>query len=89
MKGDIYLWDAAKPKPSYNKDKALKRAIDGYGDAAKNAPDKDFEAAMYLKMGNAYTDLGNNPDKAKEYYQKALDTAPSSQAAKMASDRMK
>ena len=89
LKGDLYMWDAAKPKPSYNKSKALKRALEGYGDAAKYAPNADFQAEMYLKIGNAYADLGEKADKAKDFWQKTVATAPASQAAKKAKVRLK
>lgn len=89
MKGDIYLWDSLKPRPSYSKSKALKRAIDGYEDAAKYAGDKDIEAEIYLKMGNAYDDLGENSDKARKFWEQAVSTAPTSAAARTASQKLK
>lgn len=89
LRGDIYLWDSLKPRPVYGKSKALKRAIDGYEDAAKYAADKDFEAEIYLKMGNAYDSLGENRDKARKFWERAVSTAPSSPAARTASQKLK
>lgn len=89
LKGDIYMWDSLKADPEYNKKKDLKLAIDGYEDAAKYATDKDFQASIYLKMGNAYADLVDDRKKAKEFWQKAVDAAPSSSAAKTAQDKLR
>ena len=89
LKGDIYMWDALKANPEYNKKKDLKLAIDGYEDAAKYAMDKEFQASIYLKMGNAYADLIDDRKKSKEFWQKAADAAPSSSAAKTANERLR
>jgi TolB-like protein len=88
LKGDMYMWDVLKQKPVYSKSKALKRAIDGYEDAAKYAADKDHEAEIYLKIGNAYADL-ENQKKARDFWQKAATAAPSSAAARTAQQKMK
>jgi TolB-like protein len=89
LKGDIYMWDALKANPEYSKKKDLKLAIDGYEDAAKYAMDKEFQASIYLKMGNAYADLIDDRRKSKEFWQKAADAAPSSSAAKTANERLR
>ncbi len=88
LKGDMYIWDTLKAKPALSRSKALKRAIDGYEDAAKYADDKDFQADMYLKLGNAQADL-DNPKKAREFWQKAVSVAPASQAARSAQEKIK
>jgi TolB-like protein len=88
LKGDIYIWDSLKPKSEYIRKKDLKLAIDGYEDAAKYSMDKEFQASIYLKMGNAYTDLIDDGKKAKEFWQKAADAAPSSSAAKTAREKL-
>jgi TolB-like protein len=89
LKGDMYMWDALKADPVYSKRKDLKLAIDGYEDAAKYAQDKEFQASIYLKMGNAYADLVDDKKRAKEFWQKAVDAAPSSSAARTAQDKMR
>jgi TolB-like protein len=89
LKGDIYMWDSLKADPEYNRKKDLKLAIDGYEDAAKYSMDKEFQASIYLKMGNAYADLVDDRKKAKEFWQKAVDAAPSSSAAKTAQDKLR
>ncbi len=89
LKGDIYIWDSLKEKPEYSKKKDLKLAIDGYEDAAKYSMDKEFQASIYLKMGNAYADLIDDRKKAKEFWQKAVDTAPSSSAARTAKEKLR
>jgi len=89
LKGDIYMWDSLKANPEYSKKKDLKLAIDGYEDAAKYSMDKEFQASIYLKMGNAYADLNDDRKKAKEFWQKAADAAPSSSAAKTAQEKMR
>jgi tetratricopeptide (TPR) repeat protein len=86
LKGDLYVWDTTKPKPVYNRNKALKLALDGYEDAAKYAGDVDFQADIYLKMGNAHAELGNI-DKAKDFWQKTIAAAPSSNAARSAREK--
>jgi hypothetical protein len=40
-------------------------------------------------MGNAYADLVDDRKKAKEFWQKAVDAAPSSSAARTAQDKMR
>jgi len=89
LKGDMYLWDTMKSKPAYNNKKDLKLAVDAYEDAAKSSTDKDFQAMIYLKIGNAYADLDDNKDKSKEFWKKATATSPSSQAARTASDKLR
>ena len=89
LKGDIYMWDSLKANPENSKKKDLKLAIDGYEDAAKYALDKEFQASIYLKMGNAYADLIDDRKKAKEFWQKAADAAPSSNAARTAQEKMR
>ena len=89
LKGDIYIWDSLKADPEYSKKKDLKLAIDGYEDAAKYAQDKEFEASIYLKMGNAYASLVDDRKKAKEFWKKAADAAPSSSAAKTAQEKLR
>jgi TolB-like protein/TolA-binding protein len=88
LKGDMYIWDCLKPKPAYGRSKALKRAIDGYEDAAKYAAENDFQADMYLKIGNAYAEL-QKPKKAQDFWHKAATAAPSSPAAGTAREKMK
>jgi TolB-like protein len=87
LKGDIYVWDTMKPRPVHSKSRALKRALEGYEDAAKYAEDKNFQAGIYLKMGNAYAGLGRD-DKAKDFWQKAVAAAPSSPGARSAREKL-
>jgi len=89
LKGDIYMWDALKADPENSKKKDLNLAIDGYEDAAKYAQDKDFQASIYLKMGNAYADLVDDRKKAATFWKKAVETAPASSAARTAQEKMR
>jgi tetratricopeptide (TPR) repeat protein len=87
LKGDMYMWDLLKPNPVYGRSKALKRAIDGYEDAARYAADRDFQADIYLKIGNAYAEL-SNPKKARDFWQQAVTAAPSSPAGRTAREKI-
>ena len=88
LKGDMYVWDAMKSSPQYNRNKDLKIAVDAYESAIKSSSDKDFQALTYSKMGNALADLGGSQEKAKAYWQKAVDIAPASEGARLSKSRM-
>ena len=87
LRGDMYVWDTMKSNPSFSKKKALKLAVEDYENAAKYAQDKDFQATMYLKIGNAYVEL-EKPEDAAEFWQKAVAAAPASQAARTANEKL-
>lgn len=56
--------------------------------AAQKSQDKDFQAMMYHKIGKVYDELSANQEKAKEYWQKAVSTAPDSEAAQLAGEKL-
>ena len=43
---------------------------------------------MYHKIGKVYDDLSADKEKAKEFWQKAVSTAPDSEAAQLAGDKL-
>lgn len=89
LRGDIYIWDAMKSKPVYSRKKDLKLAINGYESAARHAGDTGFQAEIYLKMGNAWADLGGNLKRAKAFWEKAVAADPSSAAAGSAREKLR
>ncbi len=88
LRGDIYVWDAMKPSPQNSRRKDVNSAVDAYESAIDKSKDKDFQAMMYLKIGNVYAELGENQKKAKESWQKAVDTAPASEGARLSKLKM-
>ena len=42
---------------------------------------------MYLKIGDVHAELMNDREKAKQYWQSAVSTAPYSEAAQLAGER--
>ena len=65
-----------------------KIATGAYEIAAQKSQDKDFQAMMYHKIGKVYDELSANQEKAKEYWQKAVATAPDSEAAQLAGEKL-
>lgn len=66
-----------------------KIAQDAYENAARKSQNKDFQAMMYHKTGTVYDELTKDLAKAKEYWQKAVLTAPHSEAAQLAGEKLK
>ncbi|MFH1992106.1 MAG: FlgO family outer membrane protein [Pseudomonadota bacterium] len=89
MQGDMnYTYGVrigAQRSRDYNLDKI---AQDAYEAAARKSPNKDLQAMMYHKIGNIYDELSEKPEKAKEYWQKAVAIAPGSEAARLAGERL-
>ncbi len=65
-----------------------KIATGAYETAAQKSQDKNFQAMMYHKIGKVYDELSANQEKAKEYWQKAVSTAPDSEAAQLAGEKL-
>jgi len=63
-------------------------ATGAYETAAQKSEDKNFQAMMYHKIGKVYDELSANQKKAKEYWQKAVSTAPDSEAAQLAGEKL-
>jgi TolB-like protein len=88
LKGDIYSRDALKSSPLGSIKRDYKIAIDAYESAIKSSGDKNFQAMMYLKMGNAAADILQNRDKAVDFWQKSIKIAPGSEGARLSRARM-
>ena len=43
---------------------------------------------MYHKIGKVYDELSADKEKAKEYWQKAVSTAPDNEAAQLAGEKL-
>ena len=43
---------------------------------------------MYHKIGKVYDELSADKEKAKEYWQKTVSTAPDSEAARLAGEKL-
>lgn len=82
IKGDLFL-EASARKKGY-----AKEAVKAYERAASTAGDKDFQASLYLKIGDIFIDVLENPDKAREYWKKAADTQPQGEAGRAAAGRL-
>lgn len=65
-----------------------KIALEGYRAAADHAPDDVFKALMYFKMATVYDELTDNSANAAEYWRKARDTAPHSEAGRLAAAKL-
>ncbi len=89
LKGDMNYTYGAKIKGWkrgwYKLDKI---ATGAYETAAQKSQDKDFQAMMYHKIGKVYDELSANQEKAKEYWEKAVATAPDSEAAQLAAKKL-
>ena len=63
-------------------------ARNAYESAAKKSQNVKFQAMMYNKIGDVYADLSGTPEKAKEYWQKAVSTAENSEGAQLAAEKL-
>lgn len=88
FKGDISYDQGKKIGPGRRRSKYETLALQAYKAAADKGQGKSFEAMMYFKIGNVYAELANDKEKAKAYWQKAASTAPTSEAAQLARQRL-
>jgi TolB-like protein len=88
FKGDISYDQGKKIGPGRRRSKYEALALEAYRGAVDKGQGKSFEAMMYFKIGNVYAELSNDKERAKEYWQKAASTAPSSEAAQLARQRL-
>ncbi len=89
VKGDIDYDSIKKLKPKKRRKKGYgKNARNDYETALKTVQDSDLQALVYYKIGNVYADLDDDRDTAKEFWQKALNTAPNSEGARLSRLRM-
>jgi len=89
LKGDIHYDESMKLAP----DKRAKKgegpdAISAYTSAAEAVSDASLKALAYLKIGNVYADIMGDRAKANNYWQKAVEVAPASDASKIAKERL-
>lgn len=83
--GDAYyFWG----KQGRNAAKLGKRALNAYKTAAATGYKNNLKAMIYYKMGNIYAELLININKANNYWQKAVSTAPGSTAARLAKKKL-
>jgi TolB-like protein len=76
------------------KQKSLRYKLDviarnAYESAAQKSQNVKLQAMMYNKIGDVYADLSDKPDKAKEYWQKAVSTAENSEGARLAAEKLR
>ena len=69
--------------------KLVPYAVQGYEGAANAMQDSAFKAQMYYRIGNVHEDLAGDTTKAREYWQKATSVAPGSNAAQLATQKLK
>ncbi len=86
--GDLcYNYGKDYPQGSRNRRKLAVLAQQSYESAINLNQDKGFQAAMYLKIGDIHADLLGDKEKAKQYWQSAITTAPYSEAAQLAGQK--
>ena len=88
FKGDISYDQGKKTGRGRHRRKYEALALEAYKSAADRSQDRSFQAMMYFKTGNVYADLSDDSARAKEYWQRSVSTAPDSQAARLASERL-
>ncbi len=89
LKGDIESATVMKMKPKKRRKMGYgKKARQAYETALTMAQDGDTQAMIYYKLGNVYADLEDDPDTAREYWQKSVNTAPGSESARRARGKM-
>jgi len=89
LKGDMnYTVGTRIPRWKLKMHKLDQIAQNAYETAARKSPNKDFQAMMYHKIGTVYDELTKDREKAKEYWQKAVATAPDSDAARLAGEKL-
>jgi hypothetical protein len=88
FKGDISYDQGKKTGRARHRRKYEALALEAYKSAANRSQDRSFQAMMYFKTGNVYADLSDDSARAKEYWQRSVSTAPDSQAARLASERL-
>jgi TolB-like protein/TolA-binding protein len=89
LKGDIASDAVRKMKPKKRRKKGYgRKARKEYESALRIVQDSDLQAMVYYKLGNVYADLDDDRDTAKEFWQKAVNTAPGSEGARLSRVRM-
>jgi TolB-like protein len=82
-----YNYGKDYPPGHRNRIKLATLAQQQYESAINLNQDKGFQAMMYLKIGDVHAELMNDREKAKQYWQSAVSTAPYSEAAQLAGER--
>ena len=85
LQGDAYYYWGKQGRSSK---KLGKRALKSYKLAANSSNSTKSKAMIYLKMGNVYAELFKKTKNAKQYWQKAIETAPGSRAATFAKKKL-
>jgi len=85
LQGDAYYYWG---KQGRSTKKLGKRALKSYKLAANSSKSIKSKAMIYLKMGNVYAELFKKTKNAKQYWQKAIETAPGSRAAALAGKKL-
>ncbi|UCD87579.1 MAG: hypothetical protein JSV01_07485 [Desulfobacterales bacterium] len=88
FKGDISYDQGKRTDSGSRRRKYEALALEAYRTAADSSRDKNFQAMMYFKTGNVYADLSNDRQRATEYWQRSVSTAPNSKAARLAGERL-
>jgi TolB-like protein len=89
LKGDMDYDSVMQMKPKKRRKTGYgKKARQNYESALKMVRDGDVQAMIFYKLGNVYSDLEDDRDTAKEYWQKAIDAAPGSEGARLAKIRI-
>jgi TolB-like protein len=87
FRGDMYYkYGKDTPKKRSKRKLAALAQLD-YESAAGINPDINYKAMMYYKIGLIHNDLMSDMAQADQYMQKAISTAPGSEAARMAQSR--
>jgi TolB-like protein len=87
FRGDMnFKFGKTTPKQRAKRKLAALAQLD-YESAANANTDVNYEAMMYYKIGVVYRDLLQDMTQADQYMQKAISTAPGSEAARMAQNR--
>ncbi|MEJ2095798.1 MAG: DNA internalization-related competence protein ComEC/Rec2 [Deltaproteobacteria bacterium] len=81
-----YHYGKTTPK-ARAKRKLAALAQQDYEAAARVSTDPAFQAMMYYKIGKVYSDLTGDSAMADQFMQKAVSTAPGSEAARLAQSR--
>jgi tetratricopeptide (TPR) repeat protein len=87
FRGDMYYNYGQKTPKQRSKRKLAALAQIDYESAAGINSDLNYQAMMYYKIGMIHRDLTADMTQADQYMQKAISTAPGSQAARMAQNR--
>lgn len=64
-------------------------AQQAYEAAADMEKNKNLKAMLYFKIGNVYNELSDYKERAEQYWQKAVSSAPQSKAAQLAHKKLR